>query len=356
MWPLNRKTAPSVSLALQGGGAHGAFTWGVLDALLERGIEIAAVSGTSAGALNGVVLAHGLAHGGHEGARAALAAFWQAVGSRMPPGWFHDGDPPGLTTAGRAMFHWARLLSPYQLNPLGINPLRDIVREQVDFDRLRASPGPALFVAATHANSGRLRLFDRDEMTLDAALASACLPALQQAVLIDDEPYWDGGYAANPALFPLCRDAHASDLLVVMLAPLAYDKLPMTAAQIQQRAAEIAFNATFLREARMLAELQALARRALPWRASAFERRLARLRLHVIEAEDTLGALPGETRMAAQGPFLQTLFELGRERALAWWRHHGRELGRRSTADFAALFGEPAPAPKTRAGTAARPA
>ena len=356
MWPLIPKTAPPVSLALQGGGAHGAFTWGVLDALLERGLEVAALSGSSAGALNALVLAHGLAGGGRDGARAALAGFWHAVGSRMPPGWFHEGDPPSLTPAGRAMFHWARLLSPYQLNPLGLNPLRDIVAAHVDFERLRATAGPAVFVAATHANSGRLRLFERHELTLEAALASACLPTLQQAVLVDGEPYWDGGYSANPALFPLARDAHSSDLLIVMLSPLAYAQLPMTAPQIQQRAVEIAFNATFLREARMLAELQAMARRAGPWRMSAFERRLARLRCHVIEAEDTLGAMPGETRMAAQQGFLQTLFELGRERALLWWRRHGRLLGRASSADLLALFGEPAPAPKARPGTGIRAA
>lgn len=355
MWPLSTKTAPPVSLALQGGGAHGAFTWGVLDALLEQGLEVAALSGTSAGALNALALAHGLAQGGRDGARASLAALWQAVGRSMPPGWFHEGDPPSLTPAGRAMVHWARLLSPYQLNPLGLNPLRDLVAGVIDFERLRAAPGPALFIAATHANSGRLRLFERHEITLEAALASACLPTLQQAVLIDGEPYWDGGYSANPALFPLVHEARSSDLLIVMLCPLAYAQLPVTAAQIQQRAVEIAFNAPFLREARLLAELQALARRGAPWRASALERRLARLRCHVIEAEDTLGGLPGETRLAAQEGFLQRLFELGRERALLWWRRHGLALGRTGTADLAALFGAPA-GPKARAPTGIRAA
>jgi NTE family protein len=336
---LRHRRAP-LSLALQGGGAHGAFTWGVLDALLEHGVDIAAASGASAGAMNAIALTHGWLEGGHEGARAALARFWSAVGQRMPPGWFIGGKPPGLSPAARLLIEWTRVLSPYQLNPLGINPLRDILRQQIDFDRLRDSrSGPQLFVAATHANSGRLRVFHRAEMSLEAALASSCLPSLQQAVLIDGEPYWDGGYAANPALFPLVREAAADDLLIVLLSPLSHDQVPLTAPEIQQRAVEIAFNATFLREVRMLAELQAQARG--PWPIGRLERRLARLRFHLIEAQDALGALPSETRLVAHLPFLMQLRDLGRQRTLAWLQRDGKRLGRSSSADLLRLFTAP---------------
>lgn len=338
-WPLSRHRR-ALSLALQGGGAHGAYTWGVLDALLERGVDVAAASGASAGAMNAIVLTHGWLDGGRDGARAALARFWTAVGQQSPPGWFNDGEPPTLTPAARLLVEWTRVLSPYQLNPLGINPLRDILRGQVDFERLRGSRrGPQLFVAATHANSGRLRVFHRAEVSLEAALASSCLPTLHQAVLIDGEPYWDGGYAANPALFPLVREAPADDLLIVMLSPLQYAQLPLTASEIQQRAVEIAFNATFLREVRMLAELQAQAQGS--WPLGRLERRLARLRFHLIEADGALSAMPGETRLVAHLPFLERLRDLGRASGLRWWQQHAARLGRHSSADLLGLFACP---------------
>jgi NTE family protein len=338
-WPKLRHRR-AMSLALQGGGAHGAYTWGVLDALLERGVDVAAASGASAGAMNAIALTQGWLDGGRDGARAALARFWTAVGQHMPPGWFNGGEPPSLTPAARLLIEWTRVLSPYQLNPLGINPLRDILREQIDFERLRASRrGPQLFVAATHANTGRLRVFHRTEMSLETALASSCLPTLQQAVLIDGEPYWDGGYAANPALFPLVREVAADDLMIVMLSPLVHAQLPLTASEIQQRAIEIAFNATFLREVRMLSELQAQLLGS--WPLGRLERRLARLRFHLIEADGALSAMPGETRLVAHLPFLERLRELGRASGLQWWQQHGTRIGRSSSADLLSLFACP---------------
>ena len=204
---------------------------------------------------------------------------------------------------------WARLLAPHQLNPLGLNPLRDVLVEQVDFERLRAASKLRLFIAATHANTGRLRLFGNAELSVDAVLASACLPTLQPAVMIDGEPYWDGGYSANPALFPLVRSGIA-DLLIVWLSPLVYARSPVSAEEIRERALDFAFNATFLREAHMLADLCAGARNSV-WPFG----RLARLRTHLIDAHDALGELPQETKLMAYGPFLERLRDRGRERA-----------------------------------------
>ena len=251
---LPRPRPRPIGLALQGGGAHGAFTWGVLDGLLESGrFEVSAISGTSAGAMNAIALAHGWRLGGAEGAREALARFWTAIGTRVPFDLLTAGEAarPGFNAAARGLMQWTRLLSPYQFNPLGTNPLRDVLREQIDFEALARSSPIELYIAATHANTGQLRLFATHELTLDAALASACLPTLHHAVVIEGEPYWDGGYSANPALFPLAR-CGVRDLVMVSLAPLRHAHTPVSADEIQARALEFTFNATFLREVRML--------------------------------------------------------------------------------------------------------
>ena len=333
----------AVSLALQGGGAHGAYTWGVLDALLERGVPLAAASGASAGAMNAVVLAHGLAVGGPAGgadaARAALAAFWQAVASSMPALWHLPGDPPRLAPAAQALLAWSQWLAPAQLNPLDHNPLREVLAAQVDFERLRGTPGMALFIAATEVERGRLRLVRRHEITLDALLASACLPRFAQAVDIDGRAHWDGAFSANPALFPLVREVAADDLLLITLAPLGPVAAPTSAADIAARTLEIAFNATFLREARGWAELRAdaLKRR---WLRTGIERRLARLRWHLICADEDLAALPTQTQLLPEWDFLQRLRDLGRERVAQWWQEHGDALGRRSSIDLLDVFGQ----------------
>ena len=340
-WTLPSPRTP-LALALQGGGAHGAFTWGVLDALLEDGrFDVRALSGTSAGAMNALALAHGLLHSGRDGARAALQAFWQAVGTRLPFELLMVGptESPGLAPGLQALMHWARLFSPYQLNPLGLNPLREVLAEQIDFERLRSPAAPRLFVAATHANSGRLRLFDNAALGIDAALASACLPTLHHAVVIDGEPYWDGGYSANPALFPLVRTGIA-DLLVVSLSPQAYDDSPVSAEQIHARTLEFTFNASFLREAVMLAQACAEAR-ASPFAFGRLERRLRRLRTHLVDAHDDLAGLRAETRLIAHLPFLERLRDLGRARAQAWLAQHGRAVGHASTVDFARHYAAP---------------
>lgn len=335
------KRARRLGLALQGGGAHGAFTWGVLDALLEHhrfGFE--AASATSAGAINAVALAQGLLDGGPEGARAALARLWGAIGTQVPFELFTtgQGESLGLSPQARALLHLTRYLSPAQLNPLGLNPLRDLLETQIDFERLRAASPLRLFIAATHANSGRLRLFGERELSVQAVLASTCLPTLHAAVEIDGEPYWDGAYSANPALFPLLCDCRCEDVLLVLLAPLEHARTPLSAAEIQERAVEIGFNATLLREIGLLAQAGAFAAGSW-WPAGALERRLLRLRWHLIEAQDLLGSLRGETRLIAHLPFLEHLRDRGRERALQWLDAGAEAVGRRSGIDLGRAFG-----------------
>jgi NTE family protein len=344
LWKLWRGAARPISLALQGGGAHGAFTWGVLDALLEReDLRLAALSGTSAGAMNAIVTAHGLLHGGRDGAREALAAFWAAVSTKAPVGWFTtkgETEAPTLVPAAHALLQFARLLSPYVLNPMNVNPLREVLAKQVDFERLRRDSKLPLFVAATNANTGQLRLFRRHELSIEAALASACLPTVMHAVEIDGQPYWDGAYSGNPALFPLILEAKAADMMIVTLSPHQHGGLPRTIEQIQTRAAEIAFNSSFLREVRLLAGAQAMALEN-PMRFGRLERRLADLRFHLIEAQEHLAEVPGESRMIAHLPFLEALRDLGRSHTQAWLKQNSSAIGERSSVDLNELFGEP---------------
>jgi NTE family protein len=336
------RAAPAVNLALQGGGAHGAFTWGVLDALLEDGrLPFDGVSGASAGAMNAVMLAQGLMVGGADGARAALRDFWSAVATCLP---FEvaqptaDGKNMRLAPAMQLMLQWTQYFSPEQLNPFDLNPLRQILSKQVDFERLRTHSPVKLFVAATHANSGKLRLFRESELTPDAVLASACLPTLHRSVVIDGEPYWDGGYAANPAVFPLFHECRARDILLVMLAPLKHSAVPQSAPDIRSRMMELAFNATFLREMRMFADLRERAARTAWWRRGDLDRRLAGTHFHVIEASDVMRELSTESKVAANMRFFEMLFALGREHGSAWLSAHHADVGRRSSVDLQALF------------------
>jgi len=337
-----------LGLALQGGGAHGAYTWGVLDALLERGYGApAAISGTSAGAMNAVVLAHGLAGTGRgdklEAAREALARFWQTLGRQLPFEWLTQGHGARtqLTPTARWWLGWMRLVAPYPNLGSDHNPLRAMLEAQIDFEALRRSPGAELYIAATRADSGRLRLFRRQELSADVLLASACLPMLQPAVLIDGEAYWDGGYSANPALFPLVRTAAVTDILLVVLSPWKHVEVPVTASQVQQRAGEISFTAAFLREMQSLADERERSRRGVWPRGDAA--RVAALSWHLIDGHDTLAPLSAESRLIAHWPFLEHLRDEGRERTLAWLARHATTLGRRSSIDLQHWFGGPPP-------------
>jgi NTE family protein len=332
--PFSPSRRPALNLALQGGGAHGAFTWGVLDALLEADrFDIAGISGTSAGAVNGVLLAHGLMQGGPEVARAALESFWNDVGARIPFEWLTMGEDDELAfnPLARWMMRASRLFAPTTLNPTGRNPLRELLGEQIDFEALRHRNSPRLAIAATHANSGRLKVFDNRTISLDAVMASTCLPTLHHAVEIDGEPYWDGGYSANPALMPLLSDEHtACDTLVVLLASREHTQTPRTTAEIAERAMDIAFQAPLLRELDLLDALQAQSRGRW-WLATGLQRRIAQARWHLVDGAPSLSALRGETRMIAHGPFLRRLCEAGRTAAQAWLAQDGPMVGKRSS-------------------------
>jgi NTE family protein len=329
-----------LGLALQGGGAHGAFTWGVLDAVLEHTRNpIVALSGASAGAMNAVLVAHGLLEGGRDGARAALAAFWQDLGRAVP--WDTMGllssDGERLSSGARWMMRWTQWLAPAQANPMRIDPLRELLARSVDFERLRDQNRIELHIAATHANTGRLRVFSRRELSLEAVMASACLPSLHAAVEIDGEPYWDGGFSANPPVWPLLHGTALDDVMIVMLSPWSLGETPHSAEDIRERSLEISFNAGYLREMRLIAEATALSQRA--WWPGSLERRLQRTRWHVIDGNDHLAGLHGDSKLIAHQPLLERLRDAGRERTQDWLSQHAAALGRRGSADLQRLFG-----------------
>ena len=331
-----------ISLALQGGGAHGAFTWGVLDRLLqEESIAVTGISGTSAGAMNAVVLAAGLAKGSPEDARHALSQFWKDVS--------RDGrmSPLQRTAFDRLLGNWSlarnptylifevasRFFSPYDFNPLNINPLREILEAHVDFEALRAS-SVQLFISATNVHTGRARVFTHQEMTADAVMASACLPFLFQAVEIDGVPYWDGGYMGNPPLLPLYEKGSAEDIILVQINPIARETTPRTAMEIQNRVNEITFNASLLAQLRAIDDASKLIEQGLLTRLALGRSGYRRVRLHRIGGADQLADLDATSKLNAEWPFLQHLRDLGRAAAETFLETHADDLGRRSTLDL----------------------
>ena len=329
----------SVTLALQGGGSHGAFTWGVLDRLLEdERISIEGISGASAGAMNAVALAHGFVVGGREGARQALADFWESVAGKAPfaqipedlPTLVADGSPTRESAALKALVSLARFFSPYQLNPFDINPLRDIVTSRVDFERLRAESRIKLFIAATEVETGRLRIFRNRELSLDALLASACVPTLHKAIEIEGQAYWDGGLSANPPLFPLIHQCAARDLMVVLLHPSRRPDVPTTADGIWQRLTEISFASTLFTELHGIALAKREAERGL-FAVGRLERKLRSLNLHLIENEELMAQLSAHSRLNVHPSFLHALRDHGRSRAEQWLKRKFRFIGARSS-------------------------
>lgn len=339
-WKGLRKPAHRISLALQGGGAHGAFTWGVLDALLaEPRVQFEGFSGSSAGAMNAVVLANGWINGGRDGARQALDTFWTAVGQQMPRGMVIQGesDAISLTPASKLLANWASCFSPSQLNPFDLNPLRDLIAGQIDFAQVRAACPFKLFVGATQANTGKLRVFRESELTLDMLLASACLPKIHHAVEIDGAPYWDGGYSANPAVFPLFYDCDSSDVLLVLLSPLQRDDTPRSVEEIEARIVELAFSAHFMREMRMFSQAADYAGPGF-LTMGRLERRLHGMRFHMIDTSQLPSLQRTDTKLLAHPPFLERLREQGQLRATAWLAEHFDGVGRRSTVDVRKWF------------------
>ena len=331
-----------VDLALQGGGSHGAFTWGVLDRLSEEPwLRIAAISGTSAGAMNAALVADGWRRGGAEGARAALDAYWRRVSraaafsplqrsplDRLVGRWTLDTSPAYV-----AMDLMARIVSPYDLNPFGFNPLRAILAESIDFGELARAP-IKLFITATNVRTGRGRIFRNAEITPDVLLASACLPTMFQAIEIDGEPYWDGGYAGNPTLTPLVRESDAHDTILVQINPRERPEPPRTANDILNRLNEISFNSPLMKELRMIALLRQVAD---PGHGEGA--RWAGMRTHRI-LTDKLAEFGASSKLNAEWEFVSLLKEEGRKSADTFLSDHGDDLGQRSTADIDVLIEE----------------
>lgn len=337
-----RKAARKIALALQGGGSHGAFTWGVLDRILEDDtLEIIGVTGTSAGAMNAVVMADGLVRGGREEARLRLRQFWEAIG-RMPgfgsllgslSGEFQAQMHLEHTPAYQAWDALARNLSPYDLNPFNVNPLRDPLIKLVDFDQLRAQEDLELMVCATNVFTSRRRVFGRKDISVDAVLASACLPQMFPAIEIDGEPYWDGGFSGNPAMAPLLRRLPKCDFIIVRIDPMIRVVRPRTPHEIQDRVTELSFNTTFWLEIGALAALLKLKDAGL-----LDHERFGRILFHIVEASPELEKIAASTKRNNSEPFLLYLFGLGRKTAEEWFARHGEAIGARTTFDFKKLL------------------
>ncbi|MBS1694857.1 MAG: patatin-like phospholipase family protein [Actinobacteria bacterium] len=326
-----------VSLALQGGGAHGAFTWGVLDALLEDGrLAVDAITGASAGAMNAVVMVQGWLEDGPDGARAALATFWRRASV--------DGylSPTQRRLLRRMLGLWraetlttviTHSLSPYQTNPLNINPLRHAIGRLVDFDRVRACTDVEVYLSATNVWTGAVEIFTREELTADHLMASACLPQMFQAVEIDGVPYWDGGYMGNPALFPLLYQSNTEDILLVQINPMERRHTPRTARQIRNRLNEITFNSNLLRELRAVAFVQQLIEEG---KLSAEDYK--NVHLHRIDGAGLLDAHQASSRRKAEWDFFVQLRDAGRRAAGNWLAAHYSSVGERGTVDLRAVL------------------
>ena len=348
--PTSSHSAHPVNLGLQGGGSHGAFTWGVLDVLLQDPrIHIEGISGTSAGAMNAVALAHGLAQAQgrsqvarREAARESLANFWNGIvamgalgqAQRAPFDLMFglagmDSSPTGQWADAMARA-WSGTLSPYQSNPLDINPLKDFVERQIDFERLAAFTDLKLFVVATRVSTGKAEVFSGERITANAVMASACLPMMFQAVEIDGEFYWDGGYAGNPAIHPLIYQCDSRDILLVQINPIKRDKLPTSAVDIMDRLNEITFNAALMAEMRAIDFVKRLLKEGKLNPAHYKD-----VLLHRIDGGEVLEQLGAATKLSTDAQLINALHDLGQSHAHQWLAQHAGDLGVRSGVDIA---------------------
>ena len=329
------KQRKKINLALQGGGAHGAFAWGVIDRLLEdERIEFEGIVGTSAGAMNALVTACGLAEGGRDGAREKLREFWRKIsdGARMSPlqpSIFDRMFNPGsLDTSPGFMFFDAlsRMMSPYQLNPLNLNPLRDVLDSVVDCEAMRDQDRVQLFICASNVLTGKIKVFNHKDVSIDSVLASACLPFMFQAVEIDGEHYWDGGYMGNPPLYPLIYRCASRDVLIVQLNPIKIDSVPKTAQAIMDRINTLSFNSSLMREMRAINFVTKLIDGGFDDNG-----RLKKMLIHSIDAESELSKLGASSKLNADWDFLMSLHELGRAKGGDFLEAHYDTLGERSS-------------------------
>ena len=325
-----------VNLAMQGSGSHGAFIWGVLDRILEDGrIGFDGITATSAGAINAVVLADGLAQGGREGARTYLRSFWTkmseaAAKSPIAPSIFDQANPKfGLDHTPAYLFNEmiSRMMSPYELNPHDVNPVRDLLNATVDFERVRRQKAVKVFLCATNVRTSKVKTFPREELTAEHVLASGCMPIKMRAPEIDGEHYWDGGFMGNPAIFPVIYGCDARDVVMVHLTPMERAENPTSSRAIIDRMQEIIYNSSLMREMRAIAFVTKLIDEGQIPDGK-------RMYMHLIEAEDVIRDLSGSSPMNATWKFLTHLFEIGRERADKWLSAHYGQLGKETTVDM----------------------
>ncbi|MDI1353157.1 MAG: patatin-like phospholipase family protein [bacterium] len=335
------KNIKKLNLALQGGGAHGALSWGILDKILEDGrIQFDSISATSAGAMNAVVLAYGLTKGGNEGAREALHDFWKAISEAG------EQYNPIKTTALEDFFGisvensmsyfvfdmLSKTFSPYQSNPMNFNPLRDILEKHVDFDLLKKSSALKLFISATNVKTGKIKVFEHKEISLDAVMASACLPLMFQAVQVKDEFFWDGGYMGNPAIFPLIYNSKTNDILIIHINPIIRDNVPQTPAEILNRMNEISFNSSLMREMRAINFVGKMLKDG--WVKDEYAKNMKDLSLHAIRADLVMKSYSVASKLDPDWSFLKQLFELGRIEGELWLKDNFRHIGKQSSIDI----------------------
>lgn len=332
----------SINLALQGGGAHGAFAWGVLDRLLEdERLTFEGISASSAGAMNATVFAHGLTVGGRSGARESLAQFWRQVSevsacSPLQPSPFdHLMNNHALEMSPAFVFFdlMTRMLSPYQFNPLNHNPLKDVLERVVDFERLRRENVVKLYLCASNVRTGKIKILENNDLTSSAVLASGCLPFLFQAVEIEGEHYWDGGYMGNPAIFPLIYHCASPDVVIVHLNPIERDEVPINARDIINRINELSFNSSLIREMRAIAFVTRLIDSGELKSAN-----MKRVLIHSIEAETFMRGLSVSSKLNGDWTFLTRLRDLGRTQAEAWLVENFDRLNHESTVDIRAKY------------------
>lgn len=328
----SRRTRPQVkriNLALQGGGSHGAFAWGIIDAFLEDGrLEIEGISGTSAGSVNAVVFAYGYMLNGPQGAREMLHAFWKRL----------SDSRAGFATpeAFKAFKMFTGTMSPYQWNPLNWNPFRKTLEETVDFDALRKSKDIKLFLAATNVETGKARIFQNEEITSDVVMASSCLPFLFQAVEIEGQFYWDGGYMGNPVLYPLFYHTDARDVVILHINPIFRPGVPRTAPEIENRLNELTFNSALIKEFRAIAFVSKMLEDG--WLKPEFAGKLKNVLLHSLRADKALKDLGVPSKFDTSWRFLEDLRDRGRKEGQAWLDEHFKDLGQRSSVDLRAEF------------------
>lgn len=331
-----------INLALQGGGSHGAFAWGALDRILEdERIVIEGIVGTSAGAMNAAVTAYGLIKGGNQRARRALRDFWEAIASMgassiMQPSWVDRLMSPGNLdySPGWVMMDFmSRMLSPYQMNPTNFHPLRDLLMEQVDFEKLRRSKEAKLFVCASNVTTNRLHVFDHSDISVDAVLASACIPSMFQAIKIGDEYFWDGGFMGNPPIFPIIYNCSSCDVVLILINPIQIKEVPKDARAILDRINTLSFNSSLMREMRAINFVNRLVDGGFDDSG-----RLKKMRIHCIDAEDQMRCLGVSSKVNVEREFLGWLFKLGRERGDAFLRAHFDKLGREASTSIEERF------------------